>query len=204
MKFKIDKKTGFYFALAVLFVLIDQATKLYFRQIPYGDVIPVIGEFLQFTHIQNPGMAFGISFGPLKPLLSIFSILASIFLFWLLGRAGDYKPGVKLGLALITAGATGNLIDRVFYGVFFDYAPLFYGMVVDFIQVDIPDINFAGLHYRYFPIFNIADSCVTVGVCILILMHKHLPDFEKKDKTDNPDAESEIELEAKKTDEAGN
>jgi signal peptidase II len=151
----------------------------------YGATISVIGSFLQFTHIENPGMAFGIEFGALKPILSIFSIIASVFLFYLIGRSGNSKTLIKLGLALVTAGAAGNLIDRVFYGVFFDYAPLFYGMVVDFIQVDIPDINFLNIHYRYFPIFNVADSCVSVGVFILILMHKHLPSFDKKNNDEN-------------------
>lgn len=185
MKFKFDKNTAIYFVIAIAMICVDQATKLHFRQLDYGATISVIGSFLQFTHIENPGMAFGIEFGALKPILSIFSIIAAIFLFYLIGRVGDSKTLVKLGVALVTAGAAGNLIDRVFYGVFFDYAPIFYGMVVDFIQVDIPDINFLNIHYRYFPIFNVADSCVSVGIFILILMHKHLPDFDKKILNDN-------------------
>ena len=76
---------------------------------------------------------------------------------------------------LIFAGATGNMIDRVFYGVFYDYAPLFYGKVVDFILVDIPNINIFGKYYDYFPVFNIADSCVSVGIVLLLFYNKHIP-----------------------------
>jgi len=183
-KYEINKSTIAFTLTAIFLVIFDQATKLHFRKLDYGDTISVIGNFLQFTHVQNPGMAFGIEFGVMKPLLSIFSIVASILLFFLLGKISDFKPWVKIGVALVTAGATGNLIDRVFYGVAFDYAPLLYGMVVDFIQVDIPDVNFLGLHYRYFPIFNIADSCVTVGTVILVLMHKYLPLLNPKPKED--------------------
>ena len=84
---------------------------------------------------------------------------------------------VKMGFSLILAGAVGNLIDRVFYGVIFGESPLFYGKVVDFIQVNIPDIDFLG--WTHFPVFNIADSCVTIGVSILILVHNKLPEWNQ-------------------------
>ncbi len=186
-KFKVNKSSALLFILATALIIFDQLTKLHFRQLIYGETIPIIGTFLQFTHVENPGMAFGIEFGVMKPLLSIFSIIASILLFFLIGKIENFKLWVKIGIALVAAGATGNLIDRVFYGLFFDYAPIFYGKVVDFIQVDIPDIDFLGLHYRYFPIFNIADSCVTVGTVILVLMHNHLPilDSRKKKKEES-------------------
>ncbi|HRP01569.1 MAG TPA: signal peptidase II [Candidatus Kapabacteria bacterium] len=182
-----EKKTNFnyYFIISIVLVLIDQATKLYFKGfnffginhigLDYGEQVPVIGTFLQWTYIENAGMAFGIEFGWGKIFLSLFSIVASIFLAYILLNIKTKNIPIKLGFTLIFAGAVGNLIDRVFYGVIFREAPLFYGRVVDFIQVDIPDIGF--LNWQYFPIFNVADSCVTVGVILLIIFHNHLPDF---------------------------
>lgn len=172
---------GFYL-LAVFLVALDQVTKFYFSKLGYGESIPVIGTFLQFTHVENAGMAFGITFGWAKIFLSLFSIGASIFLFVYLSKIKTAKLWVKIGIALVTAGATGNLIDRVFYGMIFDYAPIFYGKVIDWIQVDIPDINFLFIRWSYFPIFNVADSSITVGACILILMYKHLPFLAHKPK----------------------
>lgn len=174
-----------FFILSIFLVLSDQATKLAVKGFSlfgishqgmnYGEQIRVIGEFLQFTFIENEGMAFGISFGPFKIILSLFSIIAAIALAYYLYKLSDYHFWVKLGIALILAGAAGNLVDRVFYGVFYGYESLFYGRVVDFIQVDIPDINLPGFSYSHWPVFNIADSCVSCGVVLLLVFHKRIP-----------------------------
>jgi signal peptidase II len=183
-----NKTNRNYFILAISFVLLDQITKILVKGFSifgfqhlgfnYGESISVIGDFLHFTFIENPGMAFGISFGAGKIFLSLFSIVAAIALGWYLSKIKFAKRGVKLGIALIFAGAVGNLIDRVFYGVIYGEMPLFYGKVVDFIQVDIPDIDIFGLYYSHWPVFNIADSCVTVGVIILLFVHQYLPSIE--------------------------
>lgn len=185
--FSNKKSIVWCFILAFLLIALDQCTKLYFKGfslfgiehhgVGYGAQIPVIGTFLQWTYIENSGMAFGIQFGWGKIFLSLFSIIAGTFLAYLILKLKDFSFWIKLGFSFIFAGAVGNLIDRVFYGVFFHEGPLFYGRVVDFVQVDIPDIGFLG--WRYFPIFNIADSCVTVGVIILILFHQKLPEFHQ-------------------------
>jgi signal peptidase II len=98
---------------------------------------------------------------------------------WYLHKLRGFNFWVRLGIMLIFAGAMGNLVDRVFYGVIFNEGPLFYGRVVDFVQVDIPDINFLGLNYTYFPVFNVADSCVSCGVVTLLLAHKYIPSFKQ-------------------------
>lgn len=175
---------GFYL-LAVLLVVVDQLTKFYFSKLGYGESVPVIGTFLQFTHVENPGMAFGITFGWAKIFLSLFSIVASVFLIIYLSKIKTAKLWVKIGIAFVAAGALGNGIDRVFYGVIFHYGPMFYGKVIDWVQVDIPDINFLFIRWSYFPIFNVADSSITIGACILILMYKHLPFLEKKNGEEN-------------------
>jgi signal peptidase II len=178
-----------FFLFAFLLIVIDQVTKLAVKGfhmfgidhkgLAFGDTIRLIGDFLQVTYVENEGMAFGISFGAWKLLLSLFSIIAGAALGYYLYKLNKYSAWVRLGVALILAGAVGNLVDRVFYGVLFGDAPLFYGRVVDFLLVDIPDINFLGLHYTHWPVFNVADSCVTLGVIVLLLFHNRIPSFEQ-------------------------
>ena len=169
--------------LSALIVLVDQATKLAvkgiefpllglsFRGMPYGASKPILGTFLRFTYIENPGMAFGIDPGA-KLFFSIFSLAAGFLIFFYLWYARDERIGFRLGLALILGGAMGNLIDRVFYGVLFHDAPLFYGRVVDFLDVDFFDFNGLGIHITRWPVFNIADAAVCVGIVVLFLFHK--------------------------------
>jgi lipoprotein signal peptidase len=73
---------------------------------------------------------------------------------------------------MILGGAVGNLIDRVFYGFLFDEAPLFYGKVVDFFDVDFFNVTIWGYHLSRWPVFNIADASVTLGVLVLLFTHR--------------------------------
>jgi signal peptidase II len=137
----------------------------------YGQTIPLIGDILRLTYIENPGMAFGIDFGG-KIFFALFSVIASIGIFWYLYTIRKERLRVRLPLALILGGAFGNLIDRVFYGVFYGEAPLFQGAVVDFIDVIFFNINFFGYQMTRWPVFNIADSSVTIGVILLLIFHR--------------------------------
>ena len=189
--------TIFFFILALFFVLLDQITKFAIKGfsfagiehpgLGYGELIPILGNILQLTFIENEGMAFGISFGWGKIFLSIFSLIASGFLAYYLYKVCKASKNnlLKFAIVLILAGAFGNAVDRNFYGIIFKEAPLFYGRVVDFILVDIPDINFLGINYTHFPVFNIADSCVTCGVILLLFLHNKLPSFDKLFKNKN-------------------
>lgn len=197
---KNNNITKFYI-LAGILVVIDQLTKVLVKGfnifgfqhqgMDYGELIPIIGTLVQLTFIENPGMAWGIHFGVVgKFFLSMFSIIASIVLVYIIKKIRDNHFGVKLGFTLILAGAVGNLIDRVFYGVFYGYAPLLYGKVVDFIQVDVPDIDLGFYSMTHFPVFNVADSCVTIGIVILLIFYNHIPTFNeifsrKKEEIDN-------------------
>jgi signal peptidase II len=89
---------------------------------------------------------------------------------------------LRFSIALILGGAVGNLIDRTFYGIFFDYAPLFYGKVVDFFDVDFFDFTLFGRSYDRWPVFNIADAAVTIGVLVLILFYKKHENEDEKIK----------------------
>lgn len=152
----------------------------------YGQSIDVLGTFFRITFVENPGMAFGISVGDTtKIFLSLFSVAASIGIFIYMYKMRDEKFIVRFALALILGGALGNLIDRAFYGLIYDYAPIFYGRVVDFLDVDFFDFTIFGQTYRRWPIFNIADSAVSVGVFLLLIFHN--TDKEEKEKKEIED-----------------
>jgi signal peptidase II len=138
---------------------------------PYGSSRPVFGDFFRLTYIENPGMAFGIDVGG-KLYFSIFSIIASIAIIYYLYRTRHERVGFRISLAMILGGAVGNLIDRVFYGILFDEAPLFYGKVVDFFDLDFFNVTIWGYHLSRWPVFNIADASVTLGVLLLLLTHR--------------------------------
>ena len=140
----------------------------------HGQRIRIFGDFLQLTFIENPGMAFGYDPGSsFKFYVSLFSLVASISLLVYLYMARKQSLSLRISLAFILGGAVGNLIDRMFYGVFYGYAPLFYGRVVDFLDFDFFHFTIFGRTFERFPVFNIADASVTIGVLILILFYKH-------------------------------
>jgi signal peptidase II len=179
-----------FITLALGLIVLDQLTKIAVKGFHVGSwnhdgmtlyqSIEVLGDVVRLTFVENPGMAFGISFGAGKIFLSLFSVVASVLLVWYLARLETPSFGAKLALALIFAGATGNLIDRVFYGVFYGESPLFYGKVVDFVDVDMPDFFLFGREYTRFWVFNVADSCVSVGMGFMIVFNKHLPFLQEK------------------------
>lgn len=171
-------------------VLLDQLSKflikgfeipflnLYHAGIPLGVSYPIFGDFLRLTFIENPGMAFGIDLGG-KLFLTVFSIFASLGIFLYLYRIRTEAFVIRLSLAMILGGAVGNLIDRVFYGVIFGEGALFYGKVVDFVDVDFFSLEFLGIHASRFPVFNVADASVSIGVCLLLLFHRRFTEPDR-------------------------
>ena len=177
-------------------IVADQVSKFYIKgiEIPFlnislqgmypGQSIPIIGDFFKITFIENPGMAFGFNPGSdFKLWISIFSIIASIGLIYYLFVAKNKSLSLRIALALILGGAIGNLIDRAFYGLIYNYAPVFYGKVVDFLDFDFFNFAIFGRSYDRWPIFNIADASVTIGVLILII-------FYKRGKEENAEVET--------------
>ncbi len=174
-----------YHLLAVVLILLDQATKIAVKGFSLfgidhvgmylGESFDLIGSVVRITYVENPGMAFGISWGEAKIVLTLLTVGIAVFLWFYLKRLTTAHWTVQLAVALLLAGATGNLIDRMFYGVFYGESPLFYGMVVDFIQVDIPDVDWFGTIYTHWPVFNIADSCVSIGIVMLLIFGGRLP-----------------------------
>ena len=161
-------------------VLVDQLSKLFVKgfSIPFlnlsihgmyqGERIPLLGNFFNITFVENPGIAFGIYFGDsFKFLISLFTLIASIGLAVYLYRSRDKIFSLRFAIALILGGAVGNLIDRIFYGVFYGYGPLFHGKVVDFFNLKFFNFFiFDRLFGSY--VFNFADLSVTSGVILLL------------------------------------
>lgn len=188
--------------LSTVLVVLDQLTKVLVKGFHLFGINhqgmylyesrPVLGELLRWTFVENPGMAFGVDFG-MPVILGLFSISASIFLVYLLKRTEKTgSTGLRLSLALILAGAMGNLIDRVFYGVFYGYAPLFYGKVVDFVDVNMPDVNIFGTELQRFYIFNIADAAVSIGVVLLLVFYPTKKVMATENPEKRPDGDSAV------------
>jgi signal peptidase II len=171
--------------LSLFIIVADQLSKLLVKGISiprlgiqlegmqYGASRQVLGDFFRLTYIENPGMAFGIDVGG-KLFFSLFSVVASLAILYYLFRARTGPLGFRLSLAMILGGAVGNLIDRMFYGVIFGDAPLFYGRVVDFFDMDFFNITIGTYHLSRWPVFNIADASVSVGVVLLLIFHRSM------------------------------
>ena len=181
---KMSKGAGLILLGAVL-VVIDQVIKVLVKtNMDLGEQIYLIGDWCRLCFVENKGMAFGMSFGGNvgKLLLSIFRIVLSGLLIWWISKLAK-KPetpkGVLVGLTMITAGAIGNVIDCLFYGLIWDYAPFMFGKVVDMFY--FPLITMGEQVIFFSPVFNFADSCVTCGAFYLLLFQwKYFSSTEKK------------------------
>ncbi len=182
--------------LIVFLILIDQVSKFYIKlNFPlsysdfYGDHNAVeVFSWFKIFFVENEGAAFGMKIIG-KLFLTVFRIAAviilAVFIHKLIKRSA--RPGYILIVSVLLAGAAGNIIDSVFYGVIFSestytqaavlfpegggYAPLFYGKVVDMLYFPLIT-NSAGETVFFKWIFNIADSCVTVSVITILLFFR--------------------------------
>jgi signal peptidase II len=197
-----------YLLLSLLLIIIDQGSKMlvhYFMEPGFPGQIVLLGDWLKLHYVLNPGMAFGMQLGHEygKLFLTLFRLVAMCVICWYLihlAIRGASKT-LLLALSLILAGAVGNVIDSIFYGVFLGNAPVgspspwFHGQVVDMIFVDfwegfLPDwIPIFGGQYYSTPIFNIADSCIFIGVCIVLIFQGHFYQPQNLEE----DAPAEIE-----------
>ena len=187
--------------LIIISILIaDQVLKFWVKtHMTLGEEIKVIGNWFIILFVENNGMAFGFEFagGYGKIFLSIFRILAVVAIGWYLVKLSrqNLPMGFIASIALIFAGAIGNIIDSAFYGMIFDhsygkiasflpdgggYSSFLHGKVVDMfyfplIEGTYPDwLPFwGGNDFIFFrPVFNVADSCITIGITSILLFYR--------------------------------
>ena len=206
------KITKFYL-LSLAIILLDQVVKLlvhYNMDMGLAGQIPVFGDWFKLHYTLNPGMAFGMELGSEygKLILTLFRLVAMVgiayYLYYLAKKR--VHTGLLWCIALILGGAIGNVIDSTFYGVFLDNAPYnsvtpwFHGQVVDMFYIDIWEGRVAewvplwgGEYMALWPIFNIADASIFVGVTIILLFQKRFfqehEEEEKKAGLESEDVE---------------
>ncbi|MGD0356220.1 MAG: signal peptidase II [Terracidiphilus sp.] len=156
MKLTAPRRLHWLLIISAVIIFLDRLTKTWVSlRIPYGGAIPVIPRVLRITHWTNEGAAFSLFANTASPNmvrwgLICFSSLMALIVLFLMVRLGDRFTLTTVALALVFAGALGNIHDR-----------LAYGSVVDFIEIHI-------FSYHW-PDFNIADSSVVTGACLLLL-----------------------------------
>ena len=196
MKISAGQKISIF---VILLLIIDQVSKIVVKtNMTIGESIPVLGNWFQIFFIENPGMAFGMQFGGSigKIALTLLRIALVTFLILYVRRLlkrRETPTGVLIGISLVMVGALGNIVDSLFYGVIFGessyghvaeffpegggYAPLFMGKVVDMLYFPIIDTTlpdwfpiWGGKDFLFFsPVFNFADTCISVGALYMII-----------------------------------
>ena len=153
-----------FFSLILLVVTVDQLTKKlaisFLRDTAQS--ITIIPDLLSLTYTENKGVAFGMEFAPPAVLLLLTGLITVIVLAYVI-VSKNRTTLFLLPFALIVGGGTGNMIDRVLLG-----------RVVDFIYFDLYHGNIFGTYLSLWPIFNIADSAISIGACMLIIFHNSI------------------------------
>ncbi len=143
----MNKKNIVIFSTALFIVFLDQITKFLIKQnLQLNQSIPIIKNILHLTYITNTGSAFGL-FKGLNVFFILFSIIVVIAIFYYIKKIVKSEKLLQFAIGLLLGGTIGNLIDRILYGA-----------VIDFID------------FRIWPVFNVADSAVTISIIFLILL----------------------------------
>jgi len=195
--------------LIAIILLVDQISKIWVKlNMTIGESFNIIGDKFLIHFIENPGMAYGMEFGGEygKLFLSVFRIIAVCGIGYGLHYMikNKYNRGFILNVALIFAGALGNILDSAFYGLIFSestyfekatlfpaegYASFLHGYVVDMLYFPLIEGHFptwfpiwGGEHFLFFrPVFNIADSAISVGVALILIFQKRYFKEEHKE-----------------------
>lgn len=198
--------------LIFIILLVDQLSKFWVKlNMTIGQSYKIFGEYFQIHFIENNGMAYGMEFGGEagKLFLTLFRIIAVAGIGYGLHYMikNKYNRGFILNVALIMAGAAGNIIDSTFYGMIFSesnwydkavlfpqgggYESIFHGKVVDMLYFPLISGQFpswlpiwGGEDFLFFrPVFNVADSAISVGVVLILLFQKRYFKVEHEEKS---------------------
>lgn len=181
------------YLISLLVIVIDHIVKLavhFNMQLGVKGQIKIFGDWFKLHYLTNPGMAFGMEIGFIdhgKLVLTLFRLVAMVaigyYLYYLYKK--ESPTGLLVCIAMILGGAIGNLIDSIFYGVFLDNAPFdaptpwFYGQVIDMFYLDIWEGRvadwvpvFGGDYMALWPVFNIADASIFIGITFILIFQK--------------------------------
>ena len=143
----MNKKNTVIFSTALFVVILDQLTKFLIKKnFQLNQSVPIIKNVFHFTYITNTGSAFGL-FKNFNLFFGLFSIAVIIAIFHYLKKIKINEKILQIAVGLLLGGTIGNLIDRIFYGA-----------VIDF------------LDFRIWPVFNVADSAVTISIIFLVIL----------------------------------
>lgn len=200
-------------AIILTVIILDQILKIWVKTHFYLNEDLEITSWFHLHFIENNGMAFGMEFGP-KIFLTIFRLVLAGGLIWVLVRIkgmAAVKTGFLVCLALIIAGAIGNIIDCVFYGVIFNnpmppevaqmfppgggYATLFHGRVVDMLYFPLFSFTWpgwmpgvGGQEFLFFqPVFNLADAAISCGMIAVLIFYPRQLTLSSSDTSDSSD-----------------
>lgn len=203
--------------IIVLILILDQTLKIWIKtHMRLGEEIVIFKNWFIIHFVENNGMAFGFEFGNSvgKYMLSIFRLLAIGGIGWYLSTLWKRKIpfGIIVSFSLIMAGAIGNILDSAYFGLIFDdsygkvstlfppdggYASFLQGRVVDMFYFPLISGHYpawlpmvGGHEFIFFrPVFNLADSSITVGIFIILIFYRHF--FDKKEIVNSDDSKDE-------------
>ncbi|MEI8032616.1 MAG: signal peptidase II [Chlorobiaceae bacterium] len=153
-----------FFALILLVITTDQLTKKLAVALLHDGPgsFPIIGDLLSLTYAENRGVAFSLEFAPSAILLLLTGLITAGVIAYVV-TSKNRTPLFLVPFAFIVGGGAGNMIDRITIG-----------RVVDFIYFNLYHGTILGIRLDLWPIFNVADSAITIGACMLILFHSRL------------------------------
>jgi len=212
---KKQPKLYLFYIISFGIIVLDQVVKLLVdsnMQMGSKGQIKIFGDWFKLHYLTNPGMAFGMEmpFENSKMILTLFRLVAMVaigyYLFTLYKK--EAATGLLICIAMILGGAIGNVVDSIFYGVYLDNAPFdaptpwFNGQVVDMFYVDIWEGRVAewipiigGDYMALWPVFNVADASIFMGITFILIFQKsYFKEEEKEDSSEkmgqSPEAKS--------------
>lgn len=198
-------KPWHFFAAAIAVIILDQVVKYMVHINLYEhESIPVFGNWFSIHYETNEGMAWGITIAGKygKLLLTSFRIIVACFIpvyILKLYRNGSNKVLI-LCIAFILAGAVGNLVDSIFYGLLDERLlvhgslfPLLHGKVIDMFYADIYNGELFGIHLNLWPVFNVADASIFCSVATILIFNKKFFPEKLEDNKEEDNKESVIQ-----------